>query len=195
MGKIVYIIGKSASGKDTLYKKLLLQDAIQFKTLPLYTTRPIRDGEKDGVEYFFTDENGFQKLKEQEKILEERTYHTVHGIWHYFTVKDEGLKALADNYLMIGTLESYLMTREWMGKENILPIFIDLDDGERLGRAVMRERCQEKPQYEELCRRFLADAKDFSEENIKEAGIQKKFWNWNLMKCYEDILEYLKENL
>ena len=61
MGKIVYLLGRSSSGKDTIYKKIMEQKEIAFHTVVLYTTRPIRDGETEGVEYHFTDEEGFQK--------------------------------------------------------------------------------------------------------------------------------------
>ena len=63
MGKIYYVMGKSSSGKDTIYKKIL-EDMPELKTVVIYTTRPIRDGEKEGVEYYFTDE---RKLKEFQK--------------------------------------------------------------------------------------------------------------------------------
>ena len=61
MGKIVCLMGRSSSGKDTIYKKLLQQDEVIVENIVPYTTRPIRAGEKDGVEYHFTDEEGFQK--------------------------------------------------------------------------------------------------------------------------------------
>ena len=54
MGKIFYVMGKSASGKDTIYKRLHSRMP-ELKTVTMYTTRPIRDGEQNGVEYFFVD--------------------------------------------------------------------------------------------------------------------------------------------
>ena len=60
MGKIFYIMGKSSSGKDSIYRMLEEDQELGLKRLVIYTTRPIRDGEKNGREYFFTDEN---KLK------------------------------------------------------------------------------------------------------------------------------------
>ena len=56
MSKIYYMMGKSSTGKDTLYKRVFSDASLQLKTLVSYTTRPIRDGETDGVEYFFCDE-------------------------------------------------------------------------------------------------------------------------------------------
>ena len=193
MGKIVYLMGKSSSGKDTIYKKLLEQKEFLFRTVVLYTTRPIRAGETDGVEYHFTDEVGFQKLHGEGKVIEDRIYHTVQGEWRYFTVAREEDFRTGDNFLMIGTLESYEKVRAYFGRERMVPVFIDLDDGVRLQRALDRERAQEVPQYEEMCRRFLADVQDFSEDKIEAAGIERRFENEKLEGCLSEIIEYIRE--
>ena len=77
----------------------------------------------------------------------------------------------------------------------MLPLYIEVDDGLRLERALKRERKQEAPKYEEMCRRFLADAKDFSEENLEKAGIVKRYQNVELEKCVNEIILGIKENL
>lgn len=193
MGKIVYLMGKSSSGKDTVYKKLLEEKEFSFRTVVLYTTRPIRAGETDGVEYHFTDEAGFRKLSREGKVIEDRIYHTVQGDWRYFTAADEKDFQTKDNFLMIGTLESYEKVRDYFGEERMIPIFIDLDDGVRLQRALDRERAQDVPQYEEMCRRFLADERDFSEEKIMAAGIEKRFVNDKLDGCISEIIGHIRE--
>ena len=170
MGKIVYLMGKSSTGKDTIYKHLLNSDRVDLHTIVPYTTRPIRAGESNGVEYFFTDEEGFLKLKEEGKLIEDRAYNTCLGLWRYFTVNDEQIDLEHRNYVMIGTLESYNKTKEFFGEERMVPVMIELDDGIRLQRALDREKTQDTPKYNELCRRFLADAEDFSEEKIEAAG-------------------------
>ncbi len=195
MGKIVYLMGKSSTGKDTIFKKLLENDEIKLHTIVPYTTRPIRAGETEGVEYIFTDETGFQRLKEAGKLIEDRAYDTCLGLWRYFTVNDEQLDLEHKNYIMIGTLESYNQTKDFFGAEKLLPVMIELDDGIRLQRALNREKKQEQPKYQEMCRRFLADAEDFSEEKIKEAGISKRFINKDLQQCLHDIMIYLRGNL
>ena len=191
MGKMVYLMGKSSTGKDTVYKQLLKNPFLQLKKIVPYTTRPIRAGETEGEEYFFTDERGFENLKAQGKVIEDRAYHTYHGLWRYFTVDDGNIDLENNNYIIIGTLESYLKTREYFGKAKVLPILLEVDDGVRLQRALDRERRQENPKYEELCRRYLADAEDFSEEKIKKADITLRFSNDNLEKCLSDIERYL----
>ena len=192
MGKIVYLMGKSSTGKDTIFKELLKEGTMELKTIVPYTTRPIRVNEQDGVEYFFTDEDGFQQLKRDGKVIEDREYHTFHGLWRYFTVDDGQIQLEDDNlYIMIGTLEAYLRLSEYFGKDKLLPVMIELDDGVRLQRALNREKKQVHPKYEEMCRRFLADSEDFSEEKIAEAGIEKRFYNDDLFRVLREIQEYI----
>ena len=74
MGKIYYLMGKSASGKDHIYENLIQETALDLKPFVLYTTRPIRSGEQDGREYFFVDEKRLSELREAGKIIEERMY-------------------------------------------------------------------------------------------------------------------------
>lgn len=195
MGKIVFLMGKSSTGKDTVFKELLDQEDLGLKVIITYTTRPIRDGEIQGQEYFFVDEKAFQKLKESGRVIEDRIYHTCHGPWRYFTVDDGRIDLEHQNYIMIGTLESYLKNREYFGEDKLLPVLIELDDGERLQRALDREKNQDQPKYEEMCRRFLADGEDFSQKNIEAAGIKQKFYNNQLKVCIEEIEKYIKKHI
>ena len=193
MGKIVYLMGKSSSGKDTVFKKLM-KKGLELHPIVPYTTRPIRAGEENGVQYFFTDEDGFQSLCSQGKVIEDRAYHTMHGLWRYFTVDDGQILLGERSSIMIGTLEGYMKMKAYFGEEQLLPIMIELDDGIRLQRALDRERKEEHPKYKEMCRRFLADCEDFSEEKILEAGICRRFYNENLEQCLDEIVAYIAEN-
>lgn len=190
MGKIFYIMGKSASGKDTIYKELI-EKMPKFHSIVPYTTRPMREGEKDGVEYFFVDQERFDEMMDEEKIIEFRSYNTKCGIWTYFTADDGQIDLKKGHYLGIGTLESYQKMRNYYGESNVVPVYIEVEDGERLIRAVKREKEQETPKYEELCRRFLADQEDFSEEKIKEAGISRRFENDDLDVCVRNIIDFI----
>lgn len=191
MGRIFCIIGKSSSGKDTIYKKLLKNPALGLRKIVPYTTRPIREGERDGEEYHFSTGEELERLRKEGKIIECRSYDTIYGIWYYFMVKDERINLEKEDYIIIGTLQSYQMTRNYFGSDKVVPIYIELEDGERLSRALRRERRQREPKYEEMCRRFLADCRDFSPENLREAGIDKIFYNHSLKACIEEIIEYI----
>lgn len=193
MSKIFYLMGKSASGKDTIYKKIR-ERMPELKTIVIYTTRPIREGEAEGVEYHFVDEDKLQQFQKEDKVIELREYHTVHGIWKYFTVNDGQFDA-DENYIAIGTLESYKDLRDYLGKEKLVPIYIEVEDGIRLERALARERAQREPKYEELCRRFLADAEDFSEDKLEKMGITRRFFNTDVEKCVDEIVLGIREKM
>ena len=182
MGKIYYMMGKSSSGKDTLYKEVL-KALPKLKTLVLYTTRPIREGEQEGIEYHFVTDEELERFEKAGKIIEERTYDTVYGAWKYATIEDGQINLAAYDYLVIGTLESYAGMKKCYGAENLVPIYIEVEDGERLSRALSRERQQEQPKYEEMCRRFLADEADFSRENLQRLGIEKAYENEDFEEC------------
>ena len=195
MSKIFYLMGKSASGKDTIYKRLIQDETLGLKTIVSYTTRPMREGEQDGVEYHFVSEEKLAELKAEGKVIECRDYDTVHGIWSYFTADDGQVDFSGDqDSVIIGTLESYAKIRIFYGKDHVVPIYVNVEDGERLSRALNREKQQEQPKYQELCRRFLADAKDFSEEKLRECEIEKIYENIDMDVCLNeirnDILEF-----
>lgn len=193
MGKIFCIMGKSASGKDSIFKEIK-DGKINLKTIIPYTTRPMRDGEEEGREYFFVGEEYFSNLKAQKKIVESRTYATVHGDWTYFMAEDGQIDLEKNSYILIGTLESCLQLKKYYGEEKVVPLYIEVEDGIRLQRALDRERQEKNPKYEELCRRFLADAKDFSEVELNKAGIQRRFTNSDREKTVEEIMEYIENN-
>ena len=195
MGQIFVVMGKSATGKDTIYKKLVQQKKLALKTVVPYTTRPIRAGETDGVEYHFVTNEQWATWLAQEKIIESRTYHTMLGDWHYFTAADGQITTEQHDYILIGTLEAYTQIRNYFGEDTVVPIYIELEEGERLQRALNRERKQKKPRYDELCRRFLADMQDFCEENILQCGIVKRYQNNKLELCIQEITADIEEKI
>lgn len=199
MGKIFYLMGKSAAGKDSMFKRLIEDPEMSLKTVTMYTTRPLRDGETNGIEYFFTSQEELRRLTQAGKVIEQRTYQTIHGPWSYFTVDDGQIDLCGRNhYLMMGTLKSFQEMRHYFGDEAVFPIYLFVEDGERLIRAVNRERQQSEPRYKELCRRFLSDEEDFSSEKLKQCGIVKYYENHDMDVCFEnvkkDLTKYLREH-
>ncbi|MDO4344227.1 MAG: guanylate kinase [Eubacteriales bacterium] len=193
MGKIFYIMGKSSTGKDTIFEKVAENPELNLKHLVMYTTRPIRAKEKDGREYYFVDDDAAAKLQRQGKVIEMRSYQTMHGVWKYFTVDDEHTDLEHNDYIAIGTLESYAKLKEYYGADRIVPIYIEVDDGNRLERALKREKKPQNRKFEEMCRRFLADAEDFSEENLRKAGIDRRFANDNdREECMREVEEFIR---
>lgn len=193
MKKIFVFMGKSSSGKDTLFKELL-KSATELDVVPyvLYTTRPMRENEEHGKDYFFVTDEKFEKLISEGKMIEYRAYNTVHGVWKYGTVSDNQFDT-DKNIAIILTLEGYnsLADSKVISNKDIIPIYIEVEDGERLTRALAREKQQKQPKYKELCRRFIADSEDFSEENLQSSKINVRFENNNLEFCLNKIKEYI----
>ena len=192
MGKIFCLMGKSSSGKDTIFKKLIEDKDLNLTPVISYTTRPIRYNENHGLQYYFIDEEKLAKYNETGKIIEKREYHTINGTWFYCTV-DDGQIDLAQqvSYLLIVTLEAYQNLQKYFGKDQIVPIYITVNDGIRLERALKREQKQEKPNYDELCRRFLADSVDFHIRKLQDCGIDKQYPNERV----EDCINYIKTDI
>ena len=192
MSILFVVIGKSASGKDRIYRELIKDKSLDLKPFVICTTRPMRAGEINGREYFFTDEGKMRELEAAGKIVESRVYSTVHGDWYYYTA-DDGQMDSDKDLLGICTLESYNALKKHYGAEKICPLYISCRDDIRLKRAIEREKHQQEPSYAEVCRRFLADEEDFSAEKIREAGIEKTFRNDGAVEeCLNELKGYIK---
>lgn len=179
-------------GKDKIYARLLENEELNLKRLILYTTRPVRAKEESGKQYYFVDENVLKEFRRKGRLIESRSYQTVHGIWIYFTADDGQIRLSESDYLGIGTLESFIKMKKYFGEEAVIPLYIEVETGERLTRALIREKKPENQKYSEMCRRFLADEADFSEENILKAGIWKRFENIVLDDCVKELENYIK---
>lgn len=184
------IIGKSSTGKDTIYRRLISDEELKFQTITTYTTRPLREGETDGIEYNFVSNEEMKKLEREGRVIERRSYNTVYGEWNYFTADDGNIDLQESYYVIIGTLESFEKIRDYYGEDMVVPLYIEVEDGERLSRALKREKEQTNPKFAEMCRRYLADEQDFSVDKLAKLGINKVFKNDDVDKC---IVELKKE--
>lgn len=186
---IYYLMGKSASGKDTLYRRLreLRPD---WQEVVLYTTRPMRTGEIEGKTYHFISAERMAELAAAGRLIEARTYQTVCGPWIYATVDDGQIREPESrDYLMIGTLESYVKVRQYYGAALLRPLYIEVPDEVRLARAREREAREAQPRFDEMERRFQADARDFSPEKLAAAGIRRHYLNMDMEKCIDEIIQ------
>ena len=193
MGKLFVIMGKSATGKDSIYHEIVKR-CPQLKEIITYTTRPMREGETYGKEYYFVTKEEMYEMRENGKIIECREYDTVLGPWFYFTADDGQLDFDKGDYILISTLEGYEKLQAAFGIGSIVPVYIEVDDLERLERAVRRERSQVSPCVPELCRRFLADEEDFSEERLQMAGIEMRIVNEDLETAVENVEKLIRGN-
>ena len=79
-------MGKSSSGKDTIFSMLKQENIL--KPIVLYTTRPMRNNEVEGREYYFISEEQLKGYELEHKVIEQRVYHTVNGPGYYATIDD-----------------------------------------------------------------------------------------------------------
>lgn len=167
---VFIIMGKSNSGKDSLVKQIRLHfqrlTGVELNNIVMYTTRPKRDNEVDGVDYHFVDN---QYMEDSiSNIIDLRTYTRIDGKYSYFLLKDQFLKY--ENSLVINTLVGASNIIDTFENDNIkfYPIYIECDDKNILKRYMNRIEHSDSEDYAEICRRFISDKEDFSEESIKE---------------------------
>ena len=150
-------MGKAGSGKDTLLKALFTQP--QFKEAsPIIscTTRPIRENEKDGIDYHFLTNEEFTNQLLQNEMIEATVFNT----WCYGT----SIKNLNSNKLNIGVFnpEGVEILRSNPQIE-LMVVYITASDKIRLLRQLNRE---EHPNCDEIVRRFGTDKQDFKASRI-----------------------------
>ena len=163
MNRVFCLVGKSCSGKDTLYAHILERYPELVPVIPC-TTRPRRPGEVEGQTYHFVTEERLRQYEEEGQVVEKREYHTTQGPWTYFTLRF----ALDTDRLLITTLEGARALMDCYGPGHVRVVYLHVDDRTRLLRYIDRESRQARPDYAEVCRRFLADQTDFSEEQLAQ---------------------------
>lgn len=200
MSNLIYIMGKSSAGKDTIYQKV--KEKIDTNLYIPYTTRPMREGETQGREYNFITREEFNILEKEQKVMENRNYNVINkngerDIWTYATIADKQWEKEGD-FLSIGTLESYTSILKYLRSHpekslRMVPVYIQISEEERKRRAIAREKTQIKPNFEEMERRLRADNIDFSSEKLRDAGISQfeTFENYDLEKCVNKIVDYI----
>ena len=134
MNRVFCLVGKSCSGKDTLYTRILERNP-ELVPVILHTTRPMRPGEVDGQTYHFVTEEQLRRYEEEEQVIEKRVYQTTQGPWTYFTLRFE----LDTDRLLITTLEGARTLMNFYGPEAVVVIYLFLDDRTRLLRYIDRE--------------------------------------------------------
>ena len=196
MFKIYVLLGKTGVGKSTIYQSLknLITSEDNIKELLMYTTRPIRHGEKDGVDYNFINDYDISNLILENKLAEHRTFKTASDeVWFYATPKCEenGVYILSNS-----TSTSCMSLIELYGRECVEPIFITCDEYTRLSRLLEREH-KGKKQYNEMIRRINSDNLDYDNSIMNRLKISNEC-SFDNSECYidncvVDIYNYIKK--
>lgn len=144
--KIVALFGEAGTGKDAVLEKIPSFDPT-INTIVSLTTRPPREGEKDGVNYHFVTESIFH----QADLIEQQCFRN----WWYGTPITE----LKEDVLNVGAFNIAGIKQMLNNSElQVYPVRICASEKERILRQIKRER---EPNYKEICRRFLTDESDF----------------------------------
>ena len=186
-GRLFCIVGRGGTGKDTVFRALLADASLALRPVVAYTTRPRREFETEGREYHFISEETLQKLRAARQVVEERAYTTAHGVWRYATVDNGSFDFSAASYLMIATPQALAALRAHFGAFVVVPLYLNVEDGLLLRRLLRREARRAHPDYEELCRRFLADRADFSPAALCAAGVAESVENRRLRDCLRQL--------
>lgn len=158
--KLFLLVGKSASGKDTLMN-MLLSDFKEMKPLVSHTTRPMRTGEKDGETYHFVDDTTFEEMLDNGEFLETTSYtiESENKIYRYGLSKKE----VMDTPYAMTIVNPYglnnLLKSEF--KDNIVSILITRNDKDRILAYMNRD---ENVNIKEMIDRYKRDEEDF--ENV-----------------------------
>lgn len=155
---IIAVMGRSASGKDTIISRLLACSELGLKPLLMSTTRPMRDGEVEGKTYYFVTDEKMRQWIAEGKVIESRTYRTTHGDWTYGTVCPDNYRQ-DDLYIMHSTLELYKTLVQYFGKSQIVTIWINVSERNLLLRSIDRS-----PDLREACRRFIDESDEYTAE-------------------------------
>ena len=172
--KILALFGKSASGKDSIQKWITTNYPQLTNKIVSCTTRPPRSGEQDGVDYFFLSDEEFAKKVLDGSMLEATSFRE----WFYGTALDQ----LDPDKINVGVFN--ITGVECILDDprlDVVPVWIHASDRTRLRRSLDRE---DNPDCKEICRRFLADEKDFDEMDdfdyfgwINEVGMHES-WSY-----------------
>ena len=197
MRKIFAVMGKASTGKDTLTK--MLSETLELPIALSFTTRPMRVGEKQGVEYNFISDDDFWDLHGCDLLAEYTSYEVASGeTWHYGLTKEELEKA--DYVLVIVNPDGLKQLKEIYGHK-ICSILIDAPADVRIKRYLDRDEVTES-KAEECCRRFLADNKDFKDistnHHVTNVGdlksVYKKLESMVRIEIGNDLLKKVNED-
>lgn len=162
--KVIAFFGKSASGKDTIQKWIVSHYPDITSGIVSCTTRPKRDYETEGKDYFFLTTLEFGEKLLNGSMLEATDFNG----WFYGTP----IEGLQEDKINIGVFNpagiEALLTDSRL---DVLPVYVYASDKTRLLRSLNREA---KPDCREICRRFFADEKDFEDWDFQALTISNE---------------------
>ena len=185
--KLILLIGCMASGKDTILKEMINEGYAE--PIISHTSRPMRKGEKDGIEYHFVSAEEMLKMKENNEFIEFKSYEVSNNEkWYYGVNKNSLEKGLSKNYILIVDITGMRQIKEYFKDDKdmeITTIFLDVDKETRRKRAIRRDDMTLE-KVKEIERRLKADDKEvypFKEEcDLILQNTNEEDFNYSCMK-------------
>lgn len=180
MYKILAIMGEAGTGKDTLMQRILATNPDLHEIISC-TTRPKREGEREGVNYFYYTPEQFQIKISNNEMLE----HTIFNDWFYGTSYD----SVKEDCLNIGVFNP-AGVRSILSRPDIevIVVYVRVRDKTRLLRQLNRE---EDPDVQEIIRRFKTDTLDFSNLDFEYCELINETKD-DLDKNVQEVLRLIK---
>lgn len=151
MYKVIALCGEAGCGKDTLAKRV--EKELGWNFIISCTTRPIREGEQEGVNYYYLTNEEFANKVLNGDMLETTFFNG----WAY----GASIDALKENKINIGVFNpDGIQILEEDNRIDLKVIYLQVSPKERLIRQLTRET---NPNIDEIFRRYQTDNSDFSE--------------------------------
>lgn len=185
MGKLFCIIGKFASGKDTVCniiknKMPHLTHFVGYSSMPSDTP--------EDASYRFVSQDEINKIKTQNKIICSRTKENGGDMWESVIVDDGTVDFSKGSYVSIRDPFEVQSLKDYYGSDKVVTIMLTVNDGIRMIRAISREMTKVTPNYKAVCEKFLDDEKDF--DNIVP---DYAFLNENVFECVDEIQKTIRK--
>ena len=191
--KIFALLGYMGVGKDTILKQVL-KDMDDVRPIISTTTRPMRKGETEGVEYYFIDDTEF--FRRGTDFVEQRIYHTKvkengvekNATWRYGI---ERMELEKDDYLIV-IVDSvgYKELKNYVGNNKIVPIFISAPQEELKARALARGDLEA-----EVDRRLKDDYERFMDFRVRTVYHEVKNTNGRLEEAIKEVENIITKHI
>ena len=182
--KVLVVVGPSGVGKDTLMQKVFDKHPNVFKKGVTHTSRKMRNGEKEGYNYYYVTEEEFLKMKDEDKFVEFNYYNK--------------------NYYGLSKMELKNQTKG----DKILYVIIDINGAKNVNKAkipanyvailppneeTLNERLKGRgTESEDVIKGRLETAKTELREIEKCEFFNHKVFNNDLDKAVLDMEQFLK---
>jgi len=185
MNHIYCLLGKSCSGKDTLYKELQKKISNSINFVVRYTTRPRRLNECDGKNYHFISSFELAKYKAENKIFESESFDT-HGEKYEYATGIDSIDLTKDSIIIVSfaALKKFII---YYGVEIVIGICLEASDEIRFQRSLERYNNNSKSNIKKIWQRMAQDEKDFSNNNIDKYIKYKINTEGNLQSTVKNV--------